>query len=149
MYISLVLFSNKPDYVPKPPHLSELDLVFDTSYTDIQPYLFKVTNEEKIVPLVTLFGFVSDPFQWFTNDCQSHEDNVQRSIQYCFMKKQCSSRLNDSSLWRKRSKFLLCPISYSFLPCVYMISLRIYILNIYIYIYVLCNFHFPIRTHFL
>ncbi|CAF3516859.1 unnamed protein product [Rotaria sordida] len=32
---------NKPDYVPKPPHLSELDLVFDTSYTDIQPYLFK------------------------------------------------------------------------------------------------------------
>ena len=34
--------SNKPDYVPKPPHLSELDLVFDTSYTDIQPYLFKV-----------------------------------------------------------------------------------------------------------
>ncbi|CAF3818808.1 unnamed protein product [Rotaria magnacalcarata] len=33
---------NKPDYVPKPPHLSELDLVFDTSYTDIQPYLFKI-----------------------------------------------------------------------------------------------------------
>jgi len=38
-------FSNKPDYVPKPPHLSELDLVFDTSYTDIQPYLFKVNND--------------------------------------------------------------------------------------------------------
>ncbi|CAF0972615.1 unnamed protein product [Didymodactylos carnosus] len=34
---------NRPDYVPKPPHLSELDLVFDTNYVDIQPYLFKIS----------------------------------------------------------------------------------------------------------
>lgn len=36
---------NKPSggtYVPKMPNQSELDLIFDTSFVDIQPYLFKV-----------------------------------------------------------------------------------------------------------
>ena len=54
------LFSNKPDYVPKPPHLSELDLVFDTSYTDIQPYLFKV---ESLIQINRDYLFSLDPFQ--------------------------------------------------------------------------------------
>lgn len=52
----IIYFSNKPDYVPKPPHLSELDLVFDTSYTDIQPYLFKV-RQSFLLFHILLFGF--------------------------------------------------------------------------------------------
>lgn len=37
---------NKPSggtYVPKMPNQSELDLIFDTSFVDIQPYLFKIS----------------------------------------------------------------------------------------------------------
>ena len=33
---------NRPDYVPKMPNQSELGNVFDTTYTNIQPYLFKI-----------------------------------------------------------------------------------------------------------
>jgi len=33
---------NRPSYVPKMPNQPELDLIFDTSFIDIQPYLFKV-----------------------------------------------------------------------------------------------------------
>lgn len=33
---------NRPTYVPKMPNQPELDLIFDTSFPDIQPYLFKV-----------------------------------------------------------------------------------------------------------
>lgn len=33
---------NRPSYVPKMPNQPELDLIFDTSFVDIQPYLFKV-----------------------------------------------------------------------------------------------------------
>lgn len=39
VYIGEVL--NRHDYVPRMPSQSEMDLIFDTSYTDIQPYLFK------------------------------------------------------------------------------------------------------------
>lgn len=39
LYISEVL--NRHDYVPRMPSQSEMDLIFDTSYSDIQPYLFK------------------------------------------------------------------------------------------------------------
>lgn len=38
-YITDVM--NRHDYVPKMPSQSELDSIFDTSYPDIQPYLFK------------------------------------------------------------------------------------------------------------
>jgi autophagy-related protein 101 len=40
LYIAEVM--NRHDYVPKMPNQSELDLIFDTSYPDVQPYLFKV-----------------------------------------------------------------------------------------------------------
>lgn len=33
---------NRHEYVPKMPGQSDLDLIFDTSYADVQPYLFKV-----------------------------------------------------------------------------------------------------------
>lgn len=33
---------NRHEYVPKMPSRSDADLVFDTSYADIQPYLFKI-----------------------------------------------------------------------------------------------------------
>uniref|UniRef100_A0A0K8TQ73 Autophagy-related protein 101 n=1 Tax=Tabanus bromius TaxID=304241 RepID=A0A0K8TQ73_TABBR len=39
LYITEVM--NRHDYVPKMPSQSELDLIFDTSYPDVQPYLFK------------------------------------------------------------------------------------------------------------
>lgn len=34
---------NRHDYVPKMPSQAELELVFDTSFPDIQPYLFKIS----------------------------------------------------------------------------------------------------------
>jgi autophagy-related protein 101 len=34
---------NRPSYVPKMPNQPELDLIFDTGFVDIQPYLFKVS----------------------------------------------------------------------------------------------------------
>lgn len=39
LYIAEVM--NRHDYVPKMPNQSEIDLIFDTSYPDVQPYLFK------------------------------------------------------------------------------------------------------------
>ena len=43
LYIAEVM--NKHEYVPKMPNQSEIDLIFDTSYPDVQPYLFKVKND--------------------------------------------------------------------------------------------------------
>uniref|UniRef100_A0A0A9YCN0 Autophagy-related protein 101 n=1 Tax=Lygus hesperus TaxID=30085 RepID=A0A0A9YCN0_LYGHE len=34
---------NRNDYVPKVPDQSDLDLVFDTTYEDVQPYLFQIS----------------------------------------------------------------------------------------------------------
>jgi Autophagy-related protein 101 len=39
-YITEVI--NRHDYIPKMPNQSELDLIFDTSYPDVQPYNFTV-----------------------------------------------------------------------------------------------------------
>jgi autophagy-related protein 101 len=33
---------NRQQYLPKIPAQSEVDLIFDTSFPDIQPYLFRV-----------------------------------------------------------------------------------------------------------
>ena len=33
---------NKHEFLPKMPNQSDLELVFDTSFHDVQPYLFKV-----------------------------------------------------------------------------------------------------------
>ena len=33
---------NRHEYTPKMPSQSDLDLIFDTSYSDVQPYLHKV-----------------------------------------------------------------------------------------------------------
>jgi autophagy-related protein 101 len=41
LYITEVM--NRHDYVPKMPAQTELDLIFDTTHTDVQPYLFKFT----------------------------------------------------------------------------------------------------------
>ena len=50
---------NRPSYVPKMPNEPELDLIFDTSFVDIQPYLFKVSifNDLvlRVVKSVTFF----------------------------------------------------------------------------------------------
>jgi len=40
VYIAEVI--NRHDYIPKMPNQSELDLIFDTSFPDVQPYLFKL-----------------------------------------------------------------------------------------------------------
>jgi hypothetical protein len=63
MYMLFSYSSNKPDYVPKPPHLSELDLVFDTSYTDIQPYLFKVITCLCLITIECIVRVRLDSFQ--------------------------------------------------------------------------------------
>lgn len=39
-YITEVM--NRHEYVPKVPMQSDVDLIFDTSYQDVQPYLFKI-----------------------------------------------------------------------------------------------------------
>lgn len=39
LYITEVM--NRQDYVPKMPSQNELDLIFDTTFPDVQPYLFK------------------------------------------------------------------------------------------------------------
>ena len=43
---------NKHEYVPKMPNQSELDLIFDTTYPDVQPYLFKVRPIMKFLKLI-------------------------------------------------------------------------------------------------
>lgn len=40
LYITEVM--NRHEYLPKMPSQSELELIFDTSYQDVQPYLFKM-----------------------------------------------------------------------------------------------------------
>ena len=52
MYIAETL--NKHEYVPKMPNQSELDLVFDTSFSDVQPYLYKVGLGENKLPKLRL-----------------------------------------------------------------------------------------------
>ena len=41
MYVADVM--NRHEYTPKMPNQSELDLVFDVSFSDVQPYLHKVS----------------------------------------------------------------------------------------------------------
>ncbi|XP_066984327.1 autophagy-related protein 101 [Macrobrachium rosenbergii] len=33
---------NKYDFIPSPPNQAEIDLIYDTAYSDVQPFLFKV-----------------------------------------------------------------------------------------------------------
>ncbi|XP_050411076.1 autophagy-related protein 101 [Patella vulgata] len=35
---------NRHEYVPKTPNQSELDLIFDTSFLDVQPYLYRISH---------------------------------------------------------------------------------------------------------
>ena len=35
---------NKHGFVPKMPSQADLELIFDTSYQDVQPYLFKISH---------------------------------------------------------------------------------------------------------
>jgi len=41
MYVAEVM--NRHDYVPKMPSQADLELVFDTSFPEVQPYLFKIS----------------------------------------------------------------------------------------------------------
>ncbi|KAL3880517.1 hypothetical protein ACJMK2_032751 [Sinanodonta woodiana] len=43
MHISDIM--NRHEYVPKMPSQAELDLIFDTSFLDVQPYLFKISHQ--------------------------------------------------------------------------------------------------------
>jgi len=42
MYVAEVM--NRHDYVPKMPNQEDLDTIFDTSYPEVQPYLFKISH---------------------------------------------------------------------------------------------------------
>ncbi|CAG7728843.1 unnamed protein product [Allacma fusca] len=41
---------NRQQYLPKIPAQSEVDLIFDTSFPDIQPYLFRMSYKTSIYP---------------------------------------------------------------------------------------------------
>ncbi|XP_045205127.1 autophagy-related protein 101-like [Mercenaria mercenaria] len=43
LYIADIM--NRHEYVPKMPNQSEVDLIFDTSYVDVQPYLHRITHQ--------------------------------------------------------------------------------------------------------
>lgn len=42
LYIADIM--NRHEYVPKIPNQTEVDLIFDTSYADVQPYLHRVSK---------------------------------------------------------------------------------------------------------
>jgi len=44
---------NRQQYLPKMPSQSEVDCVFDTTYTDIQPYLFRISHSTITPPSAT------------------------------------------------------------------------------------------------
>lgn len=52
MYITEII--NRHQYVPKMPSRSDADLIFDTSYPDIQPYLFKIHYNLSGAPQTTV-----------------------------------------------------------------------------------------------
>ena len=39
---------NKYEFVPKMPNSSDLEMVFDTSFHDVQPHLFKVCKTTRV-----------------------------------------------------------------------------------------------------
>jgi len=48
---------NRQQYLPKIPNQSEVDLIFDTTFPDIQPYLFRVSRTILRTFLFCLFAF--------------------------------------------------------------------------------------------
>ena len=36
---------DKPDFTPKMPNYSEVETIYDTEYKDVQPYLFRVSQD--------------------------------------------------------------------------------------------------------
>jgi autophagy-related protein 101 len=59
---------NRPDYIPKMPNQSELGNVFDTSYVNVQPYLFKIhcqmSNEVTTSVGTTMRKLIRDTFSY-------------------------------------------------------------------------------------
>lgn len=45
---------NRHHYLPKMPNEAELDLIFDTTYPDVQPYLFKLSFNTSGLPSSTM-----------------------------------------------------------------------------------------------
>ena len=54
MYVAEVM--NRHDYVPKMPNQSDLDLVFDSNFHDVQPHLFKVCHSTANVDTAGVTG---------------------------------------------------------------------------------------------
>ena len=53
-FVSQVM--NKYEFVPKMPNSSDLELVFDTSFHDVQPHLFKVSSSRSKSGSLTFFA---------------------------------------------------------------------------------------------
>ena len=53
-FVSQVM--NKYEFVPKMPNSSDLELVFDTSFHDVQPHLFKVSLVGLKMEVLTFFA---------------------------------------------------------------------------------------------
>jgi len=67
------------EYVPKIPNQAELDLVFDISLPDVQPYLFKVC-------CWSLFFFHSwsfNVFAWYDLDMPAVENEIPLWLRGC------------------------------------------------------------------
>lgn len=56
VYVAEVM--NRHDYVPKMPNQADLELVFDTSFPDVQPYLYKVSYATSGLTSPTVKGTV-------------------------------------------------------------------------------------------
>lgn len=56
---------NRHEYVPKMPNQSELDLVFDTTIADVQPYLYRVSKQKTS----SQYNWITDLLQVRTGSC--------------------------------------------------------------------------------
>lgn len=63
--ITIADLMNRHDYVPKMPNQTELDLIFDTSLPDVQPYLFRVCWQSVFRTVVFNWPYARDENQVF------------------------------------------------------------------------------------
>lgn len=63
--ITVADLMNRHDYVPKMPNQTELDLIFDTSLPDVQPYLFRVCWQSVFRTVVFNWPYARDENQVF------------------------------------------------------------------------------------
>ena len=61
---------NKDEFVPKMPNQSDLDLVFDTNFHDVQPHLFKVCHSTANVDTSGVTGINTVRVRRLMKECE-------------------------------------------------------------------------------